>query len=293
MPRKLSAPSPTRAPVWDTVAIVGVGLLGASIGMALRRNHLVRQVVGIGRRESSLSVALRRGAIHKATQELAAGVAEAQLVVVCTPVARIVEDLRAAAAGCPDGAILTDVGSVKGSIVEALDGNLPARVTFIGSHPLAGSEKTGPAAASATLFDGRLVVLTPTPATPQSAYRRVAQFWKSLGARVRRMGANEHDELVASTSHVPHLAASALAAITPREGLPLVAGGWTDTTRVAAGDPDLWRQILLDNHRPVLAVLSRYQDLLSELAEALARQDGDRLEAILTQAKKIRDAVAS
>jgi prephenate dehydrogenase len=281
------------APEFDCVAIVGVGLIGASIGLAIKERKLARHVVGIGRTKKTLEKARERGAVDEAAHSLARGVKEAQLVIVCTPVEKIVETVREAAQHVPPHALLTDAGSTKGNIVAALAAPLPDSVHFVGSHPLAGSEKTGPEHARADLFVDRVVVVTPTKETPAIALGELRLFWEALGARVMFMSPREHDALVAATSHAPHAIASALAAATPPAALELVAGGWLDTTRIAAGDPELWRQILLDNRDHSLRALAKFAKVLSELRQALKAGDGEALLAILEAGKQTRDAVGN
>ena len=205
---------------WDTVAIVGVGLIGGSIGMALRQKNLAKNVVGIGRRQASLRVARRVGAVSHTTIDIDKGVAEAELVIVCSPVGRIVEHVRQAARHCPEKTLITDAGSTKQSIVDALDGSLDRGCRFLGSHPLAGSEKAGAANAAADLFDGRLAILTPTKNTRAEDFDLLEQFWQSLGSVVIQMTPEEHDQALALTSHLPHMAAAALALTVPRKVLP-------------------------------------------------------------------------
>jgi prephenate dehydrogenase len=278
---------------WDSVAIVGVGLIGGSIGLGLRDRGLARQVVGIARREASLRVAKRMGAVTKGTLDLARGVNGAELVIICTPVARIAADARASAEVCRPGALITDVGSTKAEIVAALDGALSREVRFVGSHPLAGSEKSGPAAAAADLFVDRMVVVTPTRATREEDLATLEAFWTALGARVIRMSPEAHDRALAATSHLPHLAASALAASTPQGDLGLTASGWVDTTRVAAGDPELWQQIFMSNRANVLTALARYEKVLDSLRRCLEQGNTRKLTAILQEGKQKRDALAS
>jgi len=283
---------------WNSVAIVGVGLIGGSVGLALLRRGLAKEVVGIGRNAQSLAAAKRAGAVTRTTLEIADGVKAADLVIVCTPVAQIVEQAAIAAAACPPGALLTDAGSTKAEIVGQLDaarrrGSWRPGVRFVGSHPLTGNEKKGPQHARAELFEKRAVIITPTDDTTAADRETLKEFWMSLGARVVEMSAAQHDRVVAATSHVPHLVASAIAASTPEEYVTLTAGGWLDTTRIAAGDPALWQQILLGNRENVLASLARFTGVLAALRTAVEQQDAAKLETLLAEAKRIRDALGS
>lgn len=272
----------------DTVAIVGVGLIGGSLGLAIRRRGLARQVVGIGRRAETLRIALDRGAVTRTTLDLADGVADADWIVVCTPVAQIAGDVRTAAEHCPQRAIVTDVGSTKAEIVEQVSAPLPRGVRFVGGHPLAGGERNGPAAAHADLFVDRLVVLTPSDSAASEEVTAVSEFWQALGARIVTMTAQEHDRLLASASHLPHLVAAVLAAATPEEALPLTASGWADSTRIASGDPELWRQIFASNRASLLASLRRFEDALAGIRDALQGGDDQRLFEILRAARERR-----
>jgi prephenate dehydrogenase len=278
---------------YDTIAIVGVGLIGASIGMAARERKIAGKVIGIGRTKKTLEVARERGAIDELTTTLATGVKQADLVIVCTPVEQIAAHVREAAEAARQGVLITDAGSTKCDILDALGDSLPLGATFVGSHPLAGSEKTGPAAARADLFVERVVVVTPTPLSPKPAIAAISEFWQALGARVIEMTPEKHDAAVAATSHAPHAVATALAAATPPEVLELVAGGWLDTTRVAAGDPELWRQILLSNRDHSLRALAKFAKVLTQLRQALKNRDGEALRLILEAGKQTRDAVGS
>ncbi len=248
---------------WNRVAIVGVGLIGGSIGLALMRRGIAGHVVGIGQRAQSLAAAQRVGAVHSTSGNLAAAVAEADLVVICTPVATIVEQALAAARACKPGALLTDAGSTKAQIVAGVESQLYVNggwqndVRFVGSHPIAGDHRKGVDHARADLFERRVTVLTPTANTLPEDRESLVDFWSALGSRVVEMSPDEHDQSLAAISHLPHLVAAAVAATTPAELVSLAGGGWLDTTRVAAGDPALWQQILLTNQAHVLAALDR------------------------------------
>lgn len=278
---------------WKTVSIVGVGLLGGSIGLALRRANLAERVIGVGRDLGRLRRARQLGAVSEVTDELEQGVREANLVVVCTPVGSIVDHVRRVAGACPARALITDVGSTKSTITAALSQKQLGGVTFVGSHPLAGSEKAGCENASHHLFKGRIVIVTPTPSTPESAIRKTGEFWRQLGAEVRRMSPREHDRALATTSHLPHLVASALAASTSPELLSLVATGWADTTRIASGDVRLWEQILMQNRGQILKSLDKFDKVLNSLRESLELEKYRKLKSILTKGKQHRDTVGN
>jgi len=279
---------------WDTVAIVGVGLLGGSIGLALRKRKLARDVIGIGHRAASLRAAKRSGAVTQTTTNLESGVAGAALVIVCTPVGLVVEHARQAALYGPAGVLVTDVGSTKEAIVVALDHalerNNPRQATFVGSHPMAGGEKHGPQHARADLLEGRTVVVTPSEQTPAKPVREIERFWKSLGAIVQRLSPKIHDQAVASISHLPHLIAAALASNTRADALPLAANGWLDSTRIAAGDPELWTQILTQNRFNVLETLDGLERTLADFRKALVYNDAAQLAKLLSAGKSVRDS---
>ncbi len=224
---------------FGTVAILGVGLIGGSIGMALRSRGLASEVIGVGRNAGSLEEAVKRGAIDRGTTDLLDGIANAEVVVVCTPVNRVVEDVRQCAEAAEPNVLITDAGSSKRQIVEALERQPCSASVYVGAHPIAGSERRGVSHARADLFDGRPCVLTPTSRTPPDRLRRAAAFWSSIGCRVLEMGPAEHDEVLAYTSHLPHALAGALASAVPAQWLPLSAGAFRDGTRVAAADTGL------------------------------------------------------
>jgi prephenate dehydrogenase len=275
------------------VAIVGVGLIGASLGMALRRKGLAERVVGIGRRHSSLRIARQAGAVTSATVNLANGVARAELIVVCSPVGKIVEHVRLAAEHAPEGTLITDAGSAKRSIVETVGTKLARGCRFVGSHPIAGSEKSGPEHATADLFEGRLVAVTPTRNTREEDCTFLERFWSGLGSVVVRMSPAEHDRALAVTSHLPHAVAVVLAGTLPEKYFPLVGTGFLDTSRLAGGSPQLWTDIFSTNRRNVARALAQFEKRIAALRAAVLDDNPRRLERIFTEAKKNRDALGS
>jgi cyclohexadieny/prephenate dehydrogenase len=277
----------------ETLTIIGVGLIGGSIGLAAKRRGVCRRVLGVGRQQETLARAQALGAIDRGFLDAAEALAESNLAVFCTPVDRITGQVLTGAASCRAGTLLTDAGSTKAAIVRGIDGRLPAGVRFVGSHPLAGSEKRGPEHASADLFQGRVTVVTPTDQTNPEAVEQTCAFWRALGSRVRRMTPEEHDQALALTSHLPHLLASALAGILPEELRELTATGFRDTTRVAAGDPSIWNGIFVQNRRGVLEALRVFMSRLDEFRTAVERGDEQALDDLLAQAKRVRDALGS
>jgi prephenate dehydrogenase len=284
--------------VWNCITIVGVGLIGGSIGLAARTRGVAKKVVGTGSRPVTLEAALKLGAISEIVTEPAAAVAESDLVVLCAPVDHIANDARRMAPHCRPGTLMTDAGSTKRAIVAEMElacqePRWGKDVRFVGSHPLAGNEKRGPKHGSAKLFVDRTVVVTPVERNRPEDVAAITDFWTGLGAKVVQLSPEEHDRALAATSHLPHLAAAAIAGATPERYVTLTAGGWQDTTRIAAGDPTLWRQILLANRDNLLEALDRMNNLLAEWRGALARNDAATMERLLAEAKRIRDAVGS
>lgn len=273
------------------LAIIGVGLLGGSIALAARRRGLAERIVGIDCHTDALQRALAEGMLDDVHTELH-GVASADLVVFCTPVDGIAAQVVEASASCRPGTLLTDVGSTKAAILRAVRGRMPAGVEFLGSHPLAGSEKHGPAHASPHLLEGRLVIVTPETDTTHHALARLRTFWMALGARVQEMDAEEHDRTLALTSHLPHLLSSALAGILPPEWYNFTATGFRDTTRLAAGSPNLWSAIFRTNRTHLLAALDRLEEQLRLFRQSLEENDRNALESLLQRGKQIRDDLA-
>jgi prephenate dehydrogenase len=282
--------------MFPTLAIVGVGLIGGSLGLAVRKHKVAHRVIGVGRDKQKLDKALDLGAVDEFTTDIYHGVREADLVVVCTPVESIVDFVQQAALNARPRTLITDAGSTKELIVKQVEADLKKHkspVDFVGSHPMAGSEKNGAEHSRPDLFEGRAVIITPGKRSSPDAVERIHDFWRAVGANVLQMSPAEHDRAVAAISHVPHVVASALAAASPAESLPLAAGGWLDTTRVAAGDPELWRQILAQNRGHVLKALAQFEKVLSGIRAALESENDAKLLKLLQAGKTIRDAVGS
>lgn len=280
---------------WNKVAILGVGLLGGSLGHALKRRGLARQVIGFVRRQASVPECERLGAVDRATLDLSDAVRDADLVVLCTPLAQMRPLAEQLLPALKPGAIVTDVGSVKASVVRELEPLLArAGGRFVGSHPLAGAEKTGVAWARADLFEGAVCVVTPTPRTDAAALRRVEALWRALGARVLSLSPQEHDALLARSSHLPHVLASALATLVldrrrPRTQSLVCANGFRDTTRIASGSPEMWRDIVLANRVHLRRALTEFIRQLERIEALLEQGDAAALERWFAAAKARRD----
>lgn len=258
-------------PQFDSIAIVGVGLIGGSIALAARQNNLCQHVVGVGRNLERLENARQQGIIDLALTDINA-LKDVDLVVICTPVNHIVADTLAVLNATPPSTLVTDAGSVKARICRELDSAMPAaRQRFVGSHPLAGSHQSGFENARVDLYVGRKCVVTPQAESPEEVVESIISFWRGIGMDVRSMSPEDHDRVLALTSHLPHLAASAVAGLVEEESLDFAATGFRDTTRVAAGDADLWTAIFMENADEVIdatdlliAKLKEYRKLLAE-----------------------------
>lgn len=280
------------------VAIVGVGLIGGSLGMILRRKALADQVVGIGRRVENLKTAVELGAIDRYVADPKEGVRGADLVILATPVDTYERHLKDWAHCLAPGAIVSDVGSVKGALVERAEAAMPAGVHFVGAHPIAGKEKTGVAAGSDQLFKGARCILTPTRRTDGRALEQVRQLWQETGSVVLTMDPHLHDRILGAVSHLPHVAAfalmNALADLRDRH-LPALdlaghsGGGLRDTTRIAASSPEMWRDILLWNRDNVVSFIGHYERALEELKRLIKSGDAAGIEKALERAKDERE----
>ena len=263
-------------PLFTRVTVAGVGLIGGSLALAARAAGLVGEVVGYGRSEANLGVARERGLVDRVARDPAAAVAGADLIVLAAPVGASTTLAEAFRPHARPGAILTDVGSVKAGVVEALEARWSEGRLVVGAHPIAGSESSGAAAARADLFRGRRCIVTPTPATDREALGRVRALWEGVGAVVEEMPAALHDEILARVSHLPHLV------------LDYAGSGYRDTTRIAASRPELWRDIALANRAALRGALTEFRAVLDRLEHLLAAGDGEGLEAVLGAAAALR-----
>lgn len=278
----------------DTITIIGPGLLGASLAKAVKQKGLFGQVRTWSRRKETREKCVGQDWCDEVLETAEEAVTGAEFVVLCPPVQVIPSLLEQLADHFAKGAIVTDVGSTKANICEAAQKVLQEGMEFLGSHPMAGSEKTGLEHAKADLFEGMACILTPTESNTAETITKVDQFWQAVGMRTGRTSPEEHDRIVAAVSHLPHVLASVLSEnlLHKPEGWNNYAGnGLRDTTRIAAGDPGLWRQIIADNLGPIEEMLEDFQTSLSNFQETLKNRDFEKIEKILVDGKIHRDSL--
>ncbi|MBM6593441.1 prephenate/arogenate dehydrogenase family protein [Microvirga pudoricolor] len=297
MPERLGPP--LAAPLFRRVAIVGLGLIGSSIIRAARHLGLADTLVAIDRDEGVVARVRELNLADEATTELA-GVRGADFVILCVPVGACGAVAQALRPHLLAGCIVSDVGSVKGSVVAQVQPHLPEGVAFVPAHPVAGTEHSGPDAGFATLFHNRWCILTPPEGTDEAAIDRVRAFWAALGSNVEVMSAQHHDLVLAITSHVPHLiaynivgTAADLETVTQSEVIKFSAGGFRDFTRIAASDPTMWRDVFLHNKDAVLEMLGRLNEDIALLARAIRWGEGDKLFDLFTRTRAIRRGIIS
>jgi len=271
------------------VTVVGVGLLGGSAALALKAHNPSITVAGVGRRQVSLDEAMRVGAIDTAHFDAAEAVENSDLVILATPVRAFERHLKALAPALGANTLVTDVGSTKAKVVRMARRVLGPGNRFVGSHPMAGSEQKGVLFSRADLFVGATCIITPTRDTPQSAADKIEDFWKTLGMCVVRRSPAAHDRAVARISHLPHVLASLMMLLPGRADLDVSATGFRDVTRLASGDPEMWRDILLTNRQAVLGALDGFAADIGKLRALIDRGDGGAIEKFLIKAKRRRD----
>jgi len=273
------------------VAIVGVGLMGGSLGLAIRAAGARARRIGIGRRQSTLDLALSYDAVDEVTLDMAEGVRKADLVVVCTPIGAMESMFKAMAEHLPDGCLVTDVASTKAQVCRIAERILPRRVRFVGSHPIAGSEKTSVEYARADLFQNAVCIVSPTRRSDPVAVRNLIGLWRAVGGHPYTLSPRKHDQVLARVSHLPHAVAAALVLLADAgKGTRYAGTGFGDTTRIASGDPALWRDIFASNRTAVLHAIDRLEQELKRFRRMIQTDDGKALLAWLSKAKAARDA---
>jgi cyclohexadieny/prephenate dehydrogenase len=292
------SPQDKRTGLFDRVALIGVGLIGSSLARVLRRDSPQTTIAACARSAETLATVRRLGLADETSDDPAVAVAGADLVVIATPLSAYGEIARRIAPVLADGAIVTDVGSVKGAAIAALRPELPSRVHFVPGHPVAGTEHSGPESGFAELFQDRWCILTPPPGTAPEAVAKITRLWEEAGMRVVTMEAEHHDKVLAVTSHLPHLIAYTIVGTATELGEDLQsevvafsAGGFRDFTRIAASDPVMWRDIFLENREAVLELLQRFSEDLTALQRAIRRGDGETLHKWFTRTRAIRRSI--
>ena len=277
------------------LAVIGVGLIGGSFALALKKAGKVSHVVGAGRNRANLDLARERGIVDSIASDAAAAARDADVILVAAPVAQFTAIFGSLASGLKAGAIITDAGSTKRDVVAAARAALGAKIgQFVPAHPVAGAEKSGAAAASAELFRARRVVLTPLEENSPATVAKVQALWEACGARITRLEPEEHDAVLAAVSHLPHLLAYALVHDIARRDnaeqlFSYAAGGFRDFTRIASSHPEMWRDICIANRDRLLAELGRYQDKLGGVGRLLQAGDAAGLEKLFAEARQARD----
>ena len=293
--------------MFERIAIIGIGLIGSSLARAVRRDGLAGHVAGCARTAATRDTALELGIVDSAHADPAEAVRDADLVVICTPLGTYADIAARIGPRLMPGAIVSDVGSVKQSVIRDLSPHLPDGTHLVPGHPVAGTEHSGPRAGFAELFEGRWCILTPPPGTDRAAVDRVAALWRAVGMTIEIMDPQHHDRVLAITSHLPHLIAYTIVgtvfdledqlrnqaddggdAINRTEVIKYSAGGFRDFTRIAASDPIFWRDVFLNNREAVLEMLGRFSEDLAALQRAIRWGEGERLEDLFMRTRAIR-----
>lgn len=284
--------------LYDRVALIGLGLIAGSMALAMKRAGLAGEVVGHARSQETRDTALRIGLVDRVTDTAAEAVADADLVVLCVPVGAMGDVAREIAPRLKPGATISDVGSVKRAVIDAVAPHLPPVVNFVPAHPLAGTEQSGPEAGFAELFDNRWCLLVPQEGADPAAIARLRALWEGMGAHVEEMDADHHDLVLSVTSHTPHLiaytmvgVADDLRRVTDSEVIKYSAAGFRDFTRIAASDPTMWRDVFLTNKDATLEILGRFTEELFALQRAIRTGDGEMLHDYFTRTRAIRRGI--
>jgi cyclohexadieny/prephenate dehydrogenase len=286
------------APMFDRVAVIGLGLIGSSLSHVMRREHLSGHIAGHARSAATRDKAVEIGLVDSIHETARDAAADADLVILCIPVGACGAVAAEITPSLKRGAIVTDVGSVKTAVVRDVGPYIPEGVHFIPGHPVAGTEQSGPESGFAELFTNRWCILTPLATSAPQAVKKLGEFWQACGSNVETMSPEHHDIVLAITSHLPHLIAYNIVAtaadveeVTNSEVIKFSAGGFRDFTRIAASDPIMWRDVFLNNKEAVLEMLGRFSEDLSALQRAIRWGDGDALFNVFTRSREIRRSI--
>ena len=273
------------------MTILGVGLIGASLALSCRQRKVVETIVGFGRNAANLEKAKEEGIIDSGSTDLKTAVEGSDLIVLCTPVSSLKERVREMIPFLQQGCIITDAGSVKGSLVDDIDAMVPDSIYYVGAHPIAGGEKSGLEAAREDLLTGARCIITPTTRTRSEALERITEFWTAVGMQTLSMDAHEHDTIFGALSHLPHVVAYALMNTVANvkteshdEILSMSGGGLKDITRIASSDPVMWRDICLENKRPVVKLINQFQNTLENIKTLIEQDQAEALQETFVDA---------
>ncbi|WP_421856662.1 prephenate/arogenate dehydrogenase family protein [Oricola sp.] len=285
-------------PMFERVALVGIGLIGSSLAHAVRRGNLAGEIVISTRSAETLARAEELGLGDRYAADATEAVKDADLVILSVPVGACGAVAKQIGPHLRDGAILTDAGSTKGSVMRDMAPHVPPHVHFVPGHPIAGTEQSGPDAGFASLFEGRWAILTPPPGTDPAAVEKLSRFWKACGSKVETMDADHHDRVLAIVSHLPHIiaynivgTADDLESVSKSEVIKYSASGFRDFTRLAASDPTMWRDVCLANREAILEMLGRFTEDLAALQKAIRWSDGDALFDLFTHTRSVRRSI--
>lgn len=288
----------TTPPLFNTIAFIGIGLIGSSLAHIVRRDGLARSVIACARRPETLAKVMELGLADAVTDDYAEAVRGADLVMICTPVGSYDAIGRAIGPHLKPGTIVSEVGSVKQAVIATLSPHLPDTVHFVPGHPIAGTEHSGPESGFPELFEGRWCILTPLPETDPVAVEKIATLWQKAGSMIEMMSPQHHDMILAVTSHLPHMiaytivgTATDLSEHLQHEVIKFSASGFRDFTRIAASDPVMWRDIFLNNREAVLEILQRFTEDLTALQRAIRWGEGKKLEDLFTRTRAVRRSI--
>jgi len=284
--------------IYNKVALIGLGLIASSMGHGMKREGIAGKVIGYSKTKKTRDASLALGFVDAAVDNIVSAIEDADLIVLCVPVGAMSEVAKEIGPRLKLGATITDVGSVKQSVIEMISPHIPDGVYFVPGHPLAGTEHSGPASGFADLFKNRWCILTPAVDVEKSACEKLQKYWEALGANVEFMDAEHHDLVLAVTSHAPHLiaytmvgVADDLSRVTDKEVINFSAAGFRDFTRIAASDPTMWRDVFLNNKEATLEILGRFTEELFDLQRAIRRGDGDQLFDYFSRTRAIRRGI--
>ena len=277
--------------MFKRVTIIGLGLIGGSLGMAIKKKRLASRVIGVSRKESTIRKAKAIGAVDSVTLDVKKGVKDSDLVILTTPVLKIMDIARRISKDLKKDAIVIDAGSTKSDIVKRIERSFPNAVKFVGSHPVAGSEHSGVSYARGDLFKGSYCILTKTNRTDPKALNKIKRFWNNLDMKAVVMSPKRHDKIISRLSHLPHAASVSLCNTCRKEDLGLTAGGFRDTTRIASGSPELWRDIFITNRKNIAKDIRLFKKELSKIETALKNNNSRAILRLLKKAKAVRDSL--